>query len=130
MKALFVCDDKEQWNELSTLFRTHLPKIELICAIKGSDAMEYISFEGPFAVVLIECSIQSDEPTDLANQVIDVAGERPIIFIGQKSFIDSRVAESLITDHELNDIIYKPFETDSFNDVLKKDFKLGRRRRV
>lgn len=120
MKALFVCDDKEQWNELYNLFRTHLPKIELICAIKGSDAIEYISFEGPFAVVMIECSIQSDEPTELANQILDVAGERPIIFMGTKSFVDSRIAEDLITDHELNNIIYRPFDPDQFNEILKK----------
>ncbi len=122
MKALFICDQKEEWSTHSNLFKTHFKDVELVCAIKGSDALEYLSYEGPFAIIIIECSIQSDEPTELVHKIIDVVGERPIIFTGTKVMIN-RVDDNLLLNHSLNDIIYKPYTPDNFKDTLDSAFK-------
>jgi len=122
LKALFICDQKEEWSTHSNLFKTHFSNVELVCAIKGSDALEYLSYEGPFAIVIIDCTIQSDEPTELAQKVIDVVGERPIIFTGTKVMIN-RVDENLLLNHPLNDIIYKPYKIENFQSVLSGAFE-------
>ena len=39
MKALFICDNKEEWTNLSQLFMGNFPKVELVCALNGHDAI-------------------------------------------------------------------------------------------
>jgi response regulator RpfG family c-di-GMP phosphodiesterase len=122
LKALFICDQKEEWNTHTVLFKQHFPNCELVCAIKGEDALDYLSYEGPFALVIIECSIRDEEPTELARQIIEITGDRPIIFLGTKVMIN-RVDENLLHENELFDILYKPFEPEEFKDTLNKAFK-------
>ncbi|OUR96752.1 hypothetical protein A9Q84_10450 [Halobacteriovorax marinus] len=118
MKALFICDNKEEWTKLSQLFMGNFPKVELICALNGHDALEHLSYEGPFAIVMIEASIKDDDPSLLGKEVLDTVGERPIIFIGTKAFIKDRVDDDLYNNHPINGIIYNPYDAENFKDVI------------
>lgn len=120
MKALYVCDDKEGWGFIRNLFSSHFPKVELICVISGNDAFEYLSYEGPFAVVLIEAALRDEEPSKIAKQILDIAGERPIIFLGEKVHINDRIDSELYSQSETNHIILKPVEIPTFRDKVKK----------
>ena len=61
MKALFICDNKEQWELYTNLFKAHFPKIPLVCAIKGEDALNYLQFDGPFSMFLIDAELKDEE---------------------------------------------------------------------
>ncbi|EQC52614.1 HD domain-containing phosphohydrolase [Bacteriovorax sp. DB6_IX] len=120
MKALYICDDKEEWNHIRNLFASHFPKVELICVLDGNDAIEYLSYEGPFALILIEASIKTDSPTELTKRILEVSGERPVIFLGAKAYIQDRVAEELYLKSEINDIVIRPIEIPKFKEAIKK----------
>lgn len=120
MKALYICDDKEEWNHISNLFATHFSKIDLICVTNRDDAIDYLSFEGPFALILIEASMRSDDPSDLANTVLSIAGERPIIFLGQKVHLTDRISDELYIKSEINDILVRPLDIQIFKDKIRK----------
>lgn len=79
--------------------------------------MEYISYEGPFGIILIDVSLRDDSPDQLAQDIIEFGGERPIIFLGDKMMLGDRVDPSLL-DHEINDFILKPYDIDSFKEVI------------
>jgi hypothetical protein len=119
MKALFICDNKEEWTNLSQIFSANFPKVELICSINGADALDHLSYEGPFAIVMIEASIRDDDPTELGKQVIETVGERPIIFMGASVHIKDRVDNDLYNNHPINGIIETPYELQTFKDVIQ-----------
>lgn len=120
MKALYLCDDKEQWGFIRNLFAGHFPKVELICVINGNDAFEYLSYEGPFAIILIEAALREENPSALARQFIEIAGARPLIFIGEKVHINDLVDQELYAQNETNHIILKPLEVQIFKEKVKK----------
>ena len=62
MKALYICDEKDEWGYIRDSFKNCFPDIELHCAMNGDDAIELLSFEGPFAMILIEVSLKNEDP--------------------------------------------------------------------
>lgn len=119
MKALFICDDKEEWNYLRNIFRAHFSKVELICAIKGSDAMEAINFQGPISLVLIECSIKNENPSEIAREIYESVGERPIIFIGTEVMLKDRVEPDLVESSDSASLYKKPYEVNKFKEIIQ-----------
>ena len=120
MKALYICDEKEEWNHIRNLFASHFPKVELICVTDGSDAIEYLSYEGPFGLILVEAAMKSDDPSELTRKVISLAGERPIIFVGAQAFITDRIDEEFYIKSDTNDLLIRPIEIESFKDTVNK----------
>lgn len=117
VKALFVCDNKEDWGLLTNLFKAHFSKVELVCALDGEKAMEYLSYEGPFGIILMDVSLRRDAPSELAENIIDFGGERPIIFVGDKMMLGDRI-DSALLDNEINDFILKPYDIENFKEVV------------
>lgn len=113
-----MCDNKEDWGLLNNLFKTHFSKVELVCALKGASALDYLSYEGPFGIVLIDTSLQDDQPSELATQVIEISGERPIIFLGEKERIKMTVDEQLLIDNPMFDLLEKPYDLETFKEVV------------
>jgi response regulator RpfG family c-di-GMP phosphodiesterase len=118
MKAIFICDNKEEWENLNRLFSSNFPKVELICALNGEDALEHLSYEGPFAVVMIEASLKENDPSELGNQIIETVGERPIIFMGSSTHIKDRIDNDLYNNHPINGIINTPYDPENFKEVI------------
>jgi HD-GYP domain-containing protein (c-di-GMP phosphodiesterase class II) len=120
MKALFIGDNKEEWESLKRLFNVHFSKIDLLCVIDADAANEYLSFEGPFAMVIIDSSLRSCDPTKLAKSTIEIAGRRPIIFYGNQTLIRDRVDEKFFNSSEQNHILNSPIDIPKFKVVIQK----------
>jgi len=114
MKALFVCDEKEEWNLVRNLFHAHFKKLELICVMRGSDALETLSYEGPFGVVIIECSLKDTNPSELGEEIFDQTGPRPLIFVGTPAMIKDRVSEAFYNEHDMVTLYNKPYQVNQF----------------
>lgn len=119
VKALFICDNKDEWNLLSNLFKTHFGHVELVCALKPTVAFEYLSYEGPFGLVLIDTTLKEMHPSDLGREILEIAGERPLIFLGDKVSVKARVDQELYEDHEYNGVIYRPYDLEDFKNVIQ-----------
>jgi HD-GYP domain-containing protein (c-di-GMP phosphodiesterase class II) len=119
MKALYICDNKEDWALVSNLFKAHFSKVDLICALKAQTAMEYLNFEGPFAVILIDATMKDTPPSALGRALIDMAGERPLIFLGDKVSIKDRVDQDLYNDNDSNSVLYRPYDIEEFKSIIQ-----------
>ena len=120
MKVLYICDDKDEWNHIKSLFNRNFPRIELICVLSGDDAVEHLSYEGPFILIMIEASIRTDHPTELAKSLLPLTGEKPFIFIGAKVHINDRIEEKLYIRSEMNEIILRPIDPATFVNSIQK----------
>lgn len=112
LKALFICDQKEEWTLLTNLFHAHFSGIELICVLKASDALETVSFEGPFGLIIIECALRESDPTDLAEEIFETIGPRPLIFVGTPAMIKDRVKTDFFDEHDMVNIYHKPYQAE------------------
>ena len=119
MKTLLICDNKDEWENFRKLFAVHFKKIELVCVIDGKSAVDYLSFEGPFSFILIDTAMKNEVPSDLARKLIEIAGERPVVFYGNPALIKDRVDEDLIVTSEINYILYSPINIDEFKEVVQ-----------
>ena len=126
MKALYICDNKEEWGLLSNLFKAHFSKIELICALKTNQALDYLTYEGPFGIIIIDASLKQVNPSDFGEQILEVAGERPLIFVGDKVTIRDRIRDELYLGHDLNAVIYKPYDIDHFREIIQTSLNWAR----
>lgn len=127
LKALFVCNDKEEWNLLHKIFGSHFSKIELMCVLAGEDALEYLSYEGPFGLVLIDAAIKDEDPMQLAESVIDSSGERPIIFIGDEHVLKNRIRGDAYLESEIMDIFQKPYDIIRFKECIEKSLQWAKK---
>ncbi len=118
MKALYICDNKDEWLTLNGLFAGNFPKVELICCLNGSDALDHLAYEGPFAIVMIEASIREENPSTLGQRILETVGERPIIFMGSEVHIKDRVDNDLYNGHPINAIIHTPYDIEVFKEVI------------
>ena len=127
MKALFICDEKEEWNLLRNLFHAHLNKLELICVMRGAEALDTLSYEGPFGVIIIECSLKETRPTDLAEMIFDQTGPRPVIFVGTPAMIKDRVDEDFYNEHEMVSIYNKPYQANQFIGIVSEAIRWAKK---
>lgn len=120
MKALFICSDRESWKGTIGFFRDFLEEVELFCARNGKDALDIIVHESPISVVIIDDLLQGEDQIQLAESIVETAGQKPIIFLGP----DEKIKELLTTEffglYSTNEVLEKPYE---FNELKEKVLK-------
>lgn len=120
MKALFICDNKEEWNLLTNLFHAHFSSVDLTCVQKGQDALDTLMFDANFNMILIECSLKETNPTHLAENIYDTIGPRPLIFIGTEAMVKDRVDDNFFNAHDVISIYHKPYEPQELVEVINE----------
>ncbi|MBF0314735.1 MAG: hypothetical protein HQK50_16980 [Oligoflexia bacterium] len=118
MKALYVNDNPEETEHVSRLFQVHFSKISLLSAASWKSIRDIFAYDGPFGVVIIEATIKDDNPAEIASKLVDMNGHRPFVFVGPKTFIETRINEATFRSHEANQILYRPFSVDDFKSAI------------
>ncbi len=91
-----------------------------MCASNGQEALEFLSYEGPFGLIFIDVALKDEEPLELAENIIDNSGERPIIFVGEGSTLKARIKGDIYLESEVMDIFEKPFDIVRFKETIDK----------
>lgn len=120
MKVIYICDQTEEWATMTNLFKAHFKKVELKCVITGAEALELLTLDGFFSLILIEASIRHENPSQLADRLTEAIGERPFIFVGERVHIVDRIDSDLYSKSSHNDILIRPFAVASFIDAVSK----------
>ncbi|MFG1493142.1 hypothetical protein [Halobacteriovorax sp. ZH4_bin.1] len=120
MKALYICDEKDEWGYIRDSFSNCFPNIQLHCAISGDDAIDLLSFEGPFAMIIIEVSLKNEDPSQLAGKILSITGQRPFIFIGMEAMIKQRIPDALYARSESSSALLRPIEEEDFIAAVNK----------
>lgn len=117
MKTLLISENKADWDIISNILKVHYNNVELVCAINAQAAMDAASSTGPFGFFLLDCNLREADPNELALELLDLTGDRPIIFFGHETVIKDRISQDLFNKNECNDTIYKPLDR---NDILEE----------
>lgn len=120
MKALFICDDKEEWSFLTNLFHAHFTSVKLVCVLKGQEALDTLMFESNFSVIIIECSLRDSDPTELAENIFETIGPRPLLFVGTPAMIKDRVKEEFFNEYDMVSIYNKPYRPEELTEAIQE----------
>lgn len=120
MKALFICDDKEEWNLLTNLFHAHFLGVNLVCVRKGEEALDTLMFDANFNMIILECGLKDSDPTELAENIFETIGPRPLIFVGTPAMIKDRVQDDFFNNYEMIGLYNKPYKPEELVDTINQ----------
>ena len=123
MKAVFICDNKEEWEFYTNVFKLHFSKIELICKISVKDAIQFISEDGAPLFVIIDALIKGDTLEKYFHEICMVTEKRPVVFIAAPDNIPRKLPIDFYEVNSANGVIKRPFLLDQFKEIIKKILK-------
>ncbi len=118
MKTLLVSDQKDFWRDIRELFKPH-PQWDLICTIKGTDALNTLTVQGNICLIIIEAGLKTDHATEFAKTILEKFGERPILFIGKDDSLTDYVDQDFCSEFDFVNTILRPIEQIHFEEQLK-----------
>ena len=111
MKTLLISESKTDWELITRICRNlYSSKLEVICVDTKELALDKASSDGPFGFFMIDVGIKDFDPIDLTNALLDLTGDRPVLFVGTPVLINDRVPEPLLNANEFNEILTRPFD--------------------
>lgn len=114
MKVLFVSEIPEDQEQLQRILKNIHKELDLLVAKTLDEAMDIVSTDGPFGFFIIDAEMKKSDPNQLAINLTEFAGERPIIFLGHDAIIADRIAQETFDANESNEKIAKPISRDDF----------------
>tara|TARA_Y100000780_G_scaffold232456_1_gene264142 strand:- start:61588 stop:62964 length:1377 start_codon:yes stop_codon:yes gene_type:complete len=118
LKILAISENSAELEQLSRILRNQFKDVEVILARTKEEAMDHASVNGPFGFFALDVEAKDYDPDELGKDLIEFTGQRPLVFIGQQSFINDRITQELYQSNEYNESILKPFEREDFKDDL------------
>lgn len=120
MKALIISEILEEQEQVKRILENSHKDLKMICAQSLNESMDIISTDGPFGFFIIDVEMKNSDPNQLAINLTDFAGDRPILFLGQDSIFTNRVKQSTFELNPNNGKILRPINRDGFlSDITK-----------
>ncbi len=118
MRFLFITTKNADNSQLENLFKTKFDKHELTISTSPSEAINMITYSGAFSGLFIDCELKEVSPNHLASNLIELLGNKPIIFIGPRLVINERIDEEIFRSHEQNELLERPYDPAQIIHVL------------
>jgi hypothetical protein len=119
VKVLFLSENKNDWELLRIILANLFKEVELLCAINEDDAVEIVSSDGPFGIFIIDTEIKRTEPEKSSHILIELAGDRPFIFLGTDSVISDRISQELYQSNSYNEKLLKPLDRNDITEDIE-----------
>jgi hypothetical protein len=100
--------------------REGLPEVELFCAKNGSDAIDILIHESPILIVIVDGQLQDEEQLLLAEDLLEVAGQKPIIFLSSHEQVKDVLTSEFFNSLSTNEMLEKPYRTTKLIEKIKK----------
>ncbi|MCK5883829.1 MAG: hypothetical protein KAG61_09085 [Bacteriovoracaceae bacterium] len=123
MKAIFICDNKDEWGIYSNLFKAHYPKIELTCKLNLRDVARHIAEQGPPLFTIIDSLIKEESLENVFHEVCMLTERRPIIFIEPAPPVQKRFPIDFFEINFANSFIKRPLKIELFKKSVNKVIK-------
>lgn len=105
--------------------RDSLPEVELFCARNGSDAIDILIHESPILLVIIDSRLQEEEQITIAEDIIEAAGQKPMIFLCEKTQVKDVLTSDFFNLYATNELLEKPYSTENLVEKIKKALDWG-----
>ncbi len=123
MKAIFICDNKDEWEIYSNLFKVHYPKIELTCKLNLKDVARHVSEAGPPLFTIIDSLLKEDSLEKVFHEVCMLTERRPVIFIEPAPPAKKKFPIDFFEVNSANCFIKRPLKIEFFKESINKVIK-------
>jgi hypothetical protein len=120
VKILFVSEIEKEVDIVRNITKKEFPKYDFVTAGNQQDVFDLLTYDGPFAIIIIDTHLKNENPSTMAENILEMFGNRAIIFCGEAHIISSRVKQELYQNQEMTFVYEKPFSADKFVTLLKK----------
>lgn len=118
--VLFVCDQKEEWELFTRLFRVHFKQIEVTCVLSVADVKSRLELNPDFSFILIDTALREREFNEFFEYCSNKIGHRPILFVGTEVFLKDRVPDNLYDHNMASGLILRPIIIGDFISTVKR----------
>lgn len=123
MKVLFITQKNEDMQDAQRLIEAQTADVEVITVWGKQQAIDAAMTDGPFAFYLLDVEVKTDSPKEIAQDLIDLGGDRPFLFLGSEMMIKDRISQDLYAQNQYNDSLILPLTPDKissqFGEILK-----------
>jgi CheY-like chemotaxis protein len=119
LKVLLISNVRTEWEQIIGLTRANFSGVELVTAKNSGEAMNVVSFDGPFGFFILDVEMKDEDPAELLQNLIELSGERPTLFMGREAFIRDRIPHELYISNEHNDIVDKPIDPEDLKNKME-----------
>jgi putative nucleotidyltransferase with HDIG domain len=119
VKVLFVSENKNSCEVLKRIINNLFKDIDFLIAANQEEAINIVSSDGPFGFFIIDVEIKKSDPEETSNILIDLAGQRPFLFLGNDANIVDRIGQNLFQSNPYNEKILKPLDRSDISEDIK-----------
>jgi HD-GYP domain-containing protein (c-di-GMP phosphodiesterase class II) len=116
-RSLYV--GKNDWEMLKNLFNAHYTrKFKLDQATLIKEVIDKLCSTGAYDIYLIDCDEKDIEPVQLWQDIVELAGEGPVIFIGSPNILATRFnpeERKLLVDAQF---LERPVKIEAFKSTI------------
>lgn len=118
LKVLHIGHTDEDNNDITPLVRSHFPKLQIITCNNPEELMEFITNDGPFSFVIISIDNKNISAINLYNNITEILGIRPFVFIGTLNSVKSQLSNDILLNQESNALVELPLILDKFKAAI------------
>lgn len=118
MKVLFIGNTPEDDKTIYRLMGNHFPKIQLVACNEPENLMEFMTNDGPFSFVAISIDNKNINVVDIYQQITEILGVRPFVFIGTPNSVKAQLTTAMIHNQQTNALVELPMVLDEFKKAI------------
>ena len=127
MKILFIFENAENAETIRRMVKNLYKDLEISMANTSDMAKNLAINNGPYLFYLIDVEMKNIDPSTIAKDLLEITGDKPILFLGHEKMINDRIPQDLYQSNEHNNSIFYPVNKDElkikFDDVYKYAIK-------
>lgn len=120
LRALFVCGKNQDNRAIETEIRAMSSrKFEFVAAEDKENAVERLSEDGPFHLVILDVGHEEVEPAEFGSLCLDFSEDIQILFVGNAEALEHKTKPELEEDVlQQSGFLAFPFEGEQLEDML------------
>lgn len=119
MNFLFFTSKETDNVLMEKIFKANFPKATLDFAYGLTEILSILSYESKYVSILIDVELKDTSPSTLYNDLSDIVGQKPFIFVGSPNLLKTQIDSEIFLDNELNHIIERPYNHQEIITVIK-----------
>ncbi len=110
MKALVIGLESEEFLQTKLVLENHVDKANLFYLSSEHELISILTSEGPFSFIIHHLDDKRFQASAYHEQVTEVIGLRPYLYIGTQNAIKSQLTTELVNNHKTNFVLEVPLK--------------------
>jgi response regulator RpfG family c-di-GMP phosphodiesterase len=118
LKALIIGLENDEFISIKKIIENNLDKNEHYYLSSEDDLITVLTSYGPFSFIIQNIDDLHINAEETQNQITEIIGERPYIYIGSQNFIKSQLTNEIVNKVKTNFIVELPIQMPEFKSAL------------